>query len=407
MAIPKETKKQQPPPKHSENTTSSSWADRVKVTDSSTCYTLDSIPQQTVGNKIEITEDMFADHAEQWSRSMVGFFPGFRMNFHLVNKIASRVWKSNGLESVTTTTSGFMIFRFKKKDQMLDILERGPWLFGGKAIILQAWHPHFVFDKNKISKLSVWIRLHGLPFPFLMASMVGRPLSCDESTFSCSRLDFARVCVEIDASIPLVHKFEIVTPLSPEPLQIEVEYEWAPTRCSKCNLFRHSCRQEGRPQSSGGHNEGEKKMATPSETRAGEGIQPTSTTHAVSKDAPAQGQNPSKQKGKAVVTTATMETSRDRQPHSQEGNGGEGHKEKHQVIEGDGGNFIPDGVHTKGRGLERCSMASLQNQSCSEEGTSSVCGIKETDAGDTSSLAYTKVKKKKGGKQKGKETRCL
>ncbi|KAJ6419252.1 hypothetical protein OIU84_029379 [Salix udensis] len=282
MAIPKETKKQQPPPKPSANTASSSWADRVKVTDSSTRYTLDSLPQQRVGNKIEITEDMFADHAEQWSRSMVGFFPGFRMNFHLVNKIASHVWKSNGLESVTTTASGFMIFRFKKKDQMLDILERGPWLFGGKAIILQAWHPHFVFDKNKISKLPVWIRLHGLPFPLwsrkglsLVASMVGRPLSCDESTFSCSRLDFARVCVEIDASIPLVHKFEIVTPLSPEPLQIEVEYEWAPTRCSKCNLFGHSCRQEGRPRSSEGHNEEEKKMATHSETRAGEGIQST------------------------------------------------------------------------------------------------------------------------------------
>ncbi|KAG5247610.1 DUF4283 domain-containing protein [Salix suchowensis] len=187
MAIPKETKKQQPPPKPTVNSASSSWADRVK-----------------------------------WSRSMVGFFPGFRMNFHHVNKIASRVWKSNGLESVTTTTPGFMIFRFKKKDQMLDILERGPWLFGGKAIILQ------------ISKLPVWIRLHGLPFPLwsrkglsLVASMVGRPLSCNESTFSCSRLDLARVWVEIDASIPLVHKFEIVTPLSPEPLHIEVEYEWA------------------------------------------------------------------------------------------------------------------------------------------------------------------------------------
>ncbi|KAJ6419253.1 hypothetical protein OIU84_029380 [Salix udensis] len=100
-----------------------------------------------------------------------------------------------------------------------------------------------------------------------------------------------------------------------------------------------------------------------------------------------------------------MDTSRDRQPHSQEGNRGEGHKEKQQVIEGDGGNFVPDGVHTKGRGLEQCSMASLQSQSCSEEGTSSVCGIKENDAGDTSFLAYTKVKKKKGGKQKGKETR--
>ncbi|KAJ6422514.1 hypothetical protein OIU84_027473 [Salix udensis] len=132
---------------------------------------------------------------------------------------------------------------------MLEILEKGPWLFGGKAIILQQWHPHFVFDKNKISKLPVWIRIHGLPFPLwsrkglsLVASKVGKPLSCDESTYTCLRLDFARVCVELDAGTPFVHNFDIITPLSTEPLHIEVEYEWKPTRCASCNLFGHSCK---------------------------------------------------------------------------------------------------------------------------------------------------------------------
>jgi hypothetical protein len=93
-------------------------------------------------------------------------------------------------------------------------------MFGGKAIILQQWHPHFVFDKNKITKLPVWIWLHVLPFPLwskadlsLIASMAGRPLSCDEQTFNCTRLDYARVCIEIDAALPLIHQFEIETPL--------------------------------------------------------------------------------------------------------------------------------------------------------------------------------------------------
>ncbi|KAJ6760019.1 hypothetical protein OIU79_024975 [Salix purpurea] len=107
-----------------------SWADRVKVTDSNTRFTLDSIPQQEMGSNIEITEDMLAEHAEKWNRSLVGFFPGYRMNFFTVNKIASRVWKPLGLEAVTTTASGFIIFQFQKEDQMHEILERGPWLFG-------------------------------------------------------------------------------------------------------------------------------------------------------------------------------------------------------------------------------------------------------------------------------------
>ncbi|KAB5521997.1 hypothetical protein DKX38_026316 [Salix brachista] len=149
-----------------------------------------------------------------------------------------------------TTASGFMIFRFQREEQMQEILERGPWLFGGKAIILQPWHPLFVFDKNRISKLPVWIRLHGLPFSLwsreglsLVSSMVGHPLSCDEATFNCTRLDFARVCVELDATQPFVHSFEINTPLSNTPLHIEVEFEWKPLRCAKCQLFGHSCKQ--------------------------------------------------------------------------------------------------------------------------------------------------------------------
>ena len=170
------------------------------------------------------------------------------MPFHAVNAIASRVWRPYGLENVMTTTNGFMLFRFKTEEELQAVLEKGPWMFGGKNIILQQWHPRFKFDKSKISTLLVWIRLHGLPFPLwskqglsLAASMVGRPLSCDELTYNCTRLDYARLCVEIDAALPFTHSFEIDYPLSPEPITITVEYEWKPSRCEKCQIFWHSC----------------------------------------------------------------------------------------------------------------------------------------------------------------------
>jgi hypothetical protein len=166
---------------------------------------------------------------------MIGFFPGFKMPYHVVNTIASRVWASYGLENVMTTANGFMVFCFKTEAVIHVVLEKGPWMFGGKVIILQQWHPHFVFDKNKISKLPVWIRLHGLPFILwsksglsLAASMVGKPLSCDEQTYNCTCLDYVRVCVEIDASLPFIHQFDMESKLSDEPILIQVEYEWRP-----------------------------------------------------------------------------------------------------------------------------------------------------------------------------------
>ena len=238
------------------STTQISWANRVRVTDFSTRFTLEPLARQPSGHRLKVSEEMLSENAEQWTRCMVGFFPGFRMPYHAVNTIASRVWKHCGLENVTTTSNGFMIFRFTNEEQMLAVLEKGPWMFGGKNIVLQQWHPRIQFDKNKISTLPVWIRLHGLPFPLwskqglsLAASMVGRPLSCDESTFNCTRLEYARVCVEIDASLPYTHEFDIDSPLSAEPITIKVEYEWKPNRCEKCSVFGHSCTTASAPAS--------------------------------------------------------------------------------------------------------------------------------------------------------------
>jgi len=232
----------------SQTAAQTSWANKVRVSDSSTRFTLEPLSRQPLGHRLVISEEMLHANADQWNRCMVGFFPGFRMPYHAVNTIASRVWRKCGLENVTTTSNGFMIFRFTTEAEMHAVLEKGPWMFGGKNIVLQQWHPRFQFDKNNISTLPVWVRLHGLPFPLwskqglsMAASMVGRPLSCDESTYNCIRLDYALVCVEVDASLPYVHEFEIDSPLTSEPITVKVDYEWKPSRCEKCHIFGHSC----------------------------------------------------------------------------------------------------------------------------------------------------------------------
>jgi len=79
----------QPPHNPSPNT----WAERVRVIDSSTRFTLDPIPRQLAGNMLQISEEILMDTAKQWNRCMIGFFPGFKMPYHPVNTIASRVWK--------------------------------------------------------------------------------------------------------------------------------------------------------------------------------------------------------------------------------------------------------------------------------------------------------------------------
>ncbi|KAJ6925337.1 hypothetical protein NC651_009875 [Populus alba x Populus x berolinensis] len=230
--LPVLTKPKQPTKKPTASTSQTSWADRVRVSDSSTRFTLDPLPRQPVGHCLKISEQILLENKDQWMRCMIGFILGFKLPYHAVNAIATKAWRSCGLETIMTTANGFMIFRFKTEKEMHAVIEKGPWMFSGKNIILQQWHPRFQFDKSKISTLPIWIRLHGLPFPLwskqglsLAASMVGRPLSCDESTYTCTRLEYARLCVEVDANLPFVHIFDIDCPLSSEPIKVTVDYE--------------------------------------------------------------------------------------------------------------------------------------------------------------------------------------
>ena len=101
-----------------QTTTPNTLAERVRVTDTSTRFTLDLIPRQQAGNRLKISEEVLMDTAEQWNRCMVGFFPGFKMPYHTVNTIASQAWKHRGLKLVMTTSNGFMIFRFKSETEM-------------------------------------------------------------------------------------------------------------------------------------------------------------------------------------------------------------------------------------------------------------------------------------------------
>ncbi|KAJ6423793.1 hypothetical protein OIU84_024716 [Salix udensis] len=109
-----------------------SWADKVRVTDASMCFSLEKLPKQPQGSRLQIPHEMIDDSIDDsaciWTRCLVGFFPGARLPFTAVRSIVNRVWKQFGLEQVMTTTNGFMLFRFKEEEGLHTVVERGPWV---------------------------------------------------------------------------------------------------------------------------------------------------------------------------------------------------------------------------------------------------------------------------------------
>ena len=99
---------------------------------------------------------------------------------------------------------------------MRSVMEKDPWLLAGRYLVLRKWCPGLPMAKDELSKIPVWAKFHNVPIELWteeglshIASVVGLPLYADAATEACSRISFARICKEFDASIPLVDDFEV------------------------------------------------------------------------------------------------------------------------------------------------------------------------------------------------------
>ncbi|KAK4381890.1 hypothetical protein Sango_2924300 [Sesamum angolense] len=110
-----------------------------------------------------------------------------------------------------------------------------------------------VLRKLKHTEIPVWIKLRHLPVELwtteglsTVASGIGRPLYPDAITRTCTRLDFARVCVMLNVSLKLPKHVVIMMPNELEgesACKVDVEYEWLPPKCTGCSSLGHSTKE--------------------------------------------------------------------------------------------------------------------------------------------------------------------
>ena len=95
--------------------------------------------------------------------------------------------------------------------------------------------------------------MHNIPLEYwteedlsYLASVVGVPLYADATTEACKRINFVTVCVEIDASKPLLDEFIFDIfyaqnlDINRDEITIKVSYQWKLAVCSHCHVFGHS-----------------------------------------------------------------------------------------------------------------------------------------------------------------------
>ena len=129
---------------------------------------------------------------------------------------------------------------------MNDILGLGHWQFARCPIILRRWHSDISLEPKEPKTISIWTKLHGIlsnmahvrGISFVVARF-GHPLITDTISAKQSRLDYARVCLDLDATKPLQQEAEFCK-TSGHPYLVRAEYKWLSSHCHDYSVFRHS-----------------------------------------------------------------------------------------------------------------------------------------------------------------------
>ncbi|CAI0425549.1 unnamed protein product [Linum tenue] len=105
--------------------------------------------------------------------------------------------------------------RFTSRIHYERALTGGPWMMGDNYLTVHMWDKHFRPYNHEISSTLVWARLLHIPIHFFhrdavmkIGSRIGKLLRMDQATTTGARLDYARVCVQVDLTKPLLSRFK-------------------------------------------------------------------------------------------------------------------------------------------------------------------------------------------------------
>jgi hypothetical protein len=156
-------------------------------------------------------------------------------------------------QSVTFRTKGDNLFlaQFYCLGDWDRVMDGGPWLFRGTALIMSEYDGFTNVEEYKLDKIPVWTRIQGIPEGLMkkkelaekVAKKVGEPpikVVVNEGVLNFPK--YLRARVHLDVNKPLVHT---VPTTIKERKVYPVQYEKLPDYCYFCGLMGHTVTECG------------------------------------------------------------------------------------------------------------------------------------------------------------------
>ncbi|CAI0435628.1 unnamed protein product [Linum tenue] len=111
-------------------------------------------------------------------------------------------------------------------------------MVGDNYLTVHPWSEDFDPYDHEISSTLVWARLLDIPIHYFhqvavmkIGSRIGKPIRVDQATSCGARSDYARVCVQVDITRPLLSQFTI------KGKKYFIQYEGLEKICLKCGTY--------------------------------------------------------------------------------------------------------------------------------------------------------------------------
>lgn len=188
-----------------------------------------------------------------WLQSVIVKTFGKNVGYNFLLPRVKAQWKPIGKMDCVDIGDDFFIFKFDRLEDYHRVLSGGPWFVGPSFLTVRKWEPQFSTSSAMASTTAVWAQLPQLPTDCYDAKILeqigrilGKPLRIDAHTAHRKRGRFARICIEVDLSKPLITEFKI------SKHKQRVQYEGISALCFDCGRIGHralDCRMKDLAQS--------------------------------------------------------------------------------------------------------------------------------------------------------------
>jgi hypothetical protein len=202
------------------------------------------VEERTVGD-FECPEFVFSKQEEKriyrpWRRGVIVKLLGRRIGYKALETRLKQMWVRKGVISIIDLSNDYYLVAFTHEDDQYAALMDGPWFIYDHYLTVKEWSPNFHPETDTIEKVAVWMRITGLPIEYydarilnFIGNRVGKTVKVDKNTLLQERGKYARLCVQVDLTKPLLAMFTI------KGRKYNVEYEGLHMLCLTCGKFGH------------------------------------------------------------------------------------------------------------------------------------------------------------------------